>query len=151
MKAGMLRNVEGMSRSLKNEAFCPLFFLSIICWMWDTQCMRKLNMKIVLTGGSLIVLGIVAGCVSVQESGGQSQVVQAPKPTRRMAVMSGVDYETLGRGYSAYIKQCAQCHEYKLPDDLSRAEWHRENWNVGMEKKDGLALLQYLKAEIKTR
>ena len=104
----------------------------------------------VAMGGSVLLWGAFAGC-SLKSDTDRSGVVQAPEPTRRMARASGTDYETLGRGYSAYIKQCAQCHAYKLPDDLSRAEWHKENWNVGMEKADGVALLQYLAAEIKTR
>jgi len=119
-------------------------------WVWEGLRMRKLKINVVLAGVSLVVVWGLGGCAATDRGNGNG-AVKAPEPTSRMARVSGTDYETLGRGYSAYIKQCAQCHEYKLPDDLSRAEWHQENWNVGMEKEDGQALIQYLLAEIKTR
>ena len=97
-----------------------------------------------------LVMIAVAGCAA-HRGGVQTGVIEAPKPTRMMARATGNDLNTLGRGYSAYMTQCAQCHEYKLPDDLSRAAWHKANWNVGMEKEDEQALVKYLLAEIATR
>ncbi len=101
-------------------------------------------------GCFFLAVMMVAGCVS-RRAGDRTGVIEAPKPTRLMASASGTDYSTLGRGYSAYITQCAQCHVYMLPDDLSRAAWHKSTWNVGMEKADEQALVKYLLAEIKTR
>ncbi len=98
----------------------------------------------------MIVVVIGGGCAS-KNGGGPSGVMKAPQPTQAMVAASGTDMETLGRGYSAYLKQCAQCHVAMLPDDLSRASWHKMTWNVGMEKADEQALVQYLLAEIKTR
>jgi mono/diheme cytochrome c family protein len=103
--------------------------------------------------GGILMMAVVAmgsGCAS-KSGGGPSGAIEAPQPTQAMAVASGTDMDTLGRGYSAYLKQCAQCHVSKLPDDLSRASWHKMTWNVGMEKVDEQALVQYLLAEIKTR
>ena len=75
----------------------------------------------VLGGGLLLLLAGVFG-ISVAAgvsscSGGSSSVLAAPQPTQKMATASGTDYATLGRGYSAYLKQCGQCHGYMLPDE----------------------------------
>lgn len=98
----------------------------------------------------VIVVSMSGGCAS-KNGDDVSGGIRAPQPSQSMAVGSGTDIDTLGRGYSAYLKQCAQCHVYMLPNDLSRASWHSMTWNVGMEKVDQQALVQYLLAEIKTR
>ncbi len=104
-----------------------------------------------------IVISVLSGCGMFgradHESVNGSNSIQAVKPTRLMALSSGTDYDTLGRGYVAYRKQCGQCHVYRLPKVLSKDKiaWHKTNWNVGMEKEDEIALLKYLSAEIKTR
>lgn len=103
-------------------------------------------------GGIAMMTVVVMGSGCASKSGGESSgVMKAPQPTQGMAAASGTDMDTLGRGYSAYLKQCAQCHVAMLPDDLSRASWHKMTWNVGMEKEDEQALVRYLLAEIKTR
>jgi hypothetical protein len=103
-------------------------------------------------GGIAMMTVVVMGCGCTSKNEGEwSGIIKAPQPTRGMASASGTGIDTLGRGYSAYLKQCAQCHVYMLPDDLSRASWHKMTWNVGMEKVDEQALVQYLLAEIKTR
>jgi len=104
----------------------------------------------ILFGLLSFVAVLIAGCVS--SSGGKNDgVIAAPKPTRAMAEATGNDLDELGRGYVAFVTQCGQCHDYMLPDDLSRAAWHKANWSAGMEKKDEQALVKYLLAEIATR
>ena len=98
----------------------------------------------------MVVIVMGSGCGS-NNGGESSAVIEAPVPTQAMAAASGIDIDTLGRGYASYLKQCAQCHLPMLPDDLSRASWHEMTWNVGMQKADEQALVQYLLAEIKTR
>jgi len=134
--------------------FFALFLLSNECGIWKGSLMHYWMKKI---GPLLSVMGlgaiVVAGCATHQKESKNGVVVveKAPKPTARMAKISGYDLDELGRGYSAFMVQCAQCHEYKLPNDLSRAAWHQANWNVGMEKEDEQALVKYLLAEIASR
>ena len=67
-----------------------------------------------------------------------------------MAKQSGASMETLGRGYSLYHTQCAQCHELKMPKDMRVDEWHTivpgMAWNAGLEKSDEEAVMAYLVA-----
>lgn len=67
-----------------------------------------------------------------------------------MAKKSGKPIEQLGRGYSLYQTQCAECHELKMPKDMRAGEWHvivpGMAWNAGLTKSDEAAVEAYLVA-----
>ena len=66
------------------------------------------------------VLGFI-GFVSCVDP---SANVKPPLPSAAMAKDSGTPVQTLGRGYSLYLTQCAQCHELMMPKDMRVEEWH---------------------------
>lgn len=76
--------------------------------------------------------------------------VKPPLPDVSMAKKSGTPVETLGRGYSVYLTQCAQCHELKMPRDMRVEEWHTivpgMAWNAGLNQTDEKAVVAYLVA-----
>ena len=73
-----------------------------------------------------------------------------PAPDAAMASRSGVKQETLVRGHSVYVAQCGRCHEYILPKDISKADWHvvvpGMAWNAGISAADERALTDYILA-----
>ncbi|MDA7907979.1 hypothetical protein N9B19_03780 [Akkermansiaceae bacterium] len=52
------------------------------------------------------------------------QKIATPKPTKANAAVSGKSFATLKRGHGVYLKQCAQCHEHRLPNTISLPAWH---------------------------
>ena len=90
------------------------------------------------------VLVLFASCAD------RSENVKAPLPDASMARQAGTPITTLGRGYSLYQTQCAQCHESKMPKDMRVDEWHTivpgMAWNAGLSKQDEKAVEAYLVA-----
>lgn len=95
-------------------------------------------------GGICLFVWCVASCAN------RSANVKPPLPDATMARQSGVSVKTLGRGYSLYQTQCAQCHELKMPKDMRVDEWHTivpgMAWNAGLSKADEKAVKAYLVA-----
>lgn len=75
---------------------------------------------------------------------------QAPPPSAEMAARSGRSLTSLQRGHAVYLAQCTRCHEAKLPETISREDWHivvpGMAWNAGISKADEKAVLAYLLA-----
>lgn len=67
-----------------------------------------------------------------------------------MAARSGVPRETLAKGHAVYAANCGRCHEFIMPQDVSRADWHvvvpGMAWNAGISAEDEKALTAYLLA-----
>lgn len=74
----------------------------------------------------------------------------APLPDTAMAGRSGVAYETLQRGHAVYLAHCGRCHDFILPDDVSREDWHvvvpGMAWNAGISEAEEAALTAYISA-----
>ncbi|MFK7909428.1 MAG: cytochrome c [Akkermansiaceae bacterium] len=104
-----------------------------------------MDKKVILLSG-LLGLGVwlAASCANKSEN------VTAPLPDSSMAKTSHTSIEKLGRGYSLYQTQCAQCHERKMPKDMRVDEWHTivpgMAWNAGLSKADEKAVEAYLVA-----
>lgn len=93
----------------------------------------------------LIVAGLViAACAPSAEN------VSAPVPNAKMASAAGKSLDMLGKGYALSQVHCAQCHEFKMPEDMRVEEWHSivpgMAWNAGLSKEDENAVLAYLVA-----
>ena len=84
---------------------------------------------------------LVAGCADTK---------LIPAPTAEMALKSGQNLETLGRGHTVYITACARCHEPMMPSEISGEEWHvvvpGMSWNAGISDEDEQAVMKYIMA-----
>lgn len=99
----------------------------------------------------LPALGVICVLAWLNVScGNQPDNVMAPRPDKAMASQSGKSIGTLGRGYSLYHTQCAQCHELMMPKDMRVNEWHTivpgMAWNAGLGPSDEKAVEAYLVA-----
>ncbi len=106
---------------------------------------ETMDKKVILLSGLLgFGVWLATSCAN------QSRNVEAPLPDAAMAKQSGQPIEALGRGFSLYQTQCAQCHERKMPKDMRVDEWHTivpgMAWNAGLSKSDEKAVEAYLVA-----
>jgi cytochrome c5 len=73
-----------------------------------------------------------------------------PVPDAVMSTRANVKLATLQRGHTVYLSHCGRCHEYILPKDVSRADWHvvvpGMSWNAGISTADEEALTAYILA-----
>jgi cytochrome c5 len=73
-----------------------------------------------------------------------------PVPDAAMSTRAKVKIETLRQGHTVYLSHCGRCHEYILPRDVSRADWHvvvpGMSWNAGISAPDESALTAYILA-----
>ena len=65
--------------------------------------------------------GVVA-CIGCQDT----QSIATPKPTPKMAEVSGKSFASLKQGHEIYQEKCAQCHVHRLPSTAGLPEWHRK-------------------------
>lgn len=74
----------------------------------------------------------------------------APIPDAAMSARSKTSVAALQRGHVVYLAHCGRCHDYVLPKDVSREDWHvvapGMAWNAGMSEADSKALTAYLTA-----
>lgn len=84
------------------------------------------------------------------DDGSVGGISEVPNPSPAMAAASGKPLEQLQRGHSVYILNCAQCHEYMIPDDLDEDEWEDAVptmiKHAGLESSDEQAVLAYVVA-----
>jgi cytochrome c5 len=73
-----------------------------------------------------------------------------PVPDAAMSARSKVKLQTLQRGHAVYLANCGRCHEYILPKDVSREDWHvvvpGMAWNASISPKDEKAVTAYVMA-----
>ena len=73
-----------------------------------------------------------------------------PVPDMAMAEATGVSGVTLQRGRAVYMTDCTRCHEAKMPDDVSKEDWHvvipGMAWNAGINEADEAAVEAYILA-----
>jgi hypothetical protein len=95
----------------------------------------------------LALLLVLVSCQTVPPAGFG---IEVPPPDWRMALRSGTPLPVLGRGYAVYLKQCSQCHVAKLPDDMTREQWHviipGMAWNAGIDAQEEHDVLAYMLA-----
>ncbi len=90
-----------------------------------------------LTGG--------LGLLSCQNS---TRMIATPIPTKKMAKVTGKPFLDLKRGHGVYMRQCAQCHEHRLPNTVTVPAWHDKVDSMsalaGLSKKERADLQSYL-------
>ena len=98
-------------------------------------------MMIKLLAPMLLAFLGLAACVDKRE-------VATPKPTEKMAVVSGKPYADLKRGYEIYRSQCVMCHDNRLPASATLPEYHEKvavmASRAGLSKAEEAALQIYL-------
>ena len=63
------------------------------------------------------VMGLMVACWWVQD-------IATPVPSSQMVQVSGEPYPKLKKGHGVYMRQCAQCHEHRIPFSATFSEWH---------------------------
>jgi mono/diheme cytochrome c family protein len=77
-------------------------------------------------------------------------------PTPALAKQSGIPLENLGKGHAIFMRQCTQCHEKRIPNEIPTKEWHTivpgMAWNAGLSKEEEKLVTDYVVAasQIKT-
>ena len=108
-------------------------------------CYCSLVMKVIalLTLGSLTAL-LLAHCTASRVA------IRAPKPNAVMAKSAGHSLDSLGEGYSTYLRKCSECHEHRVPSMLLPAEQHSlvsgMSFNAGLSKTEEVDLQNYIDA-----
>lgn len=79
--------------------------------------------------------------------GGISEV---PNPHADMAAKSGKPLGQLQRGHEVYMKNCAQCHAYKLPQNTDVPRWQtgrlKTDCSSDLSAADTRAVADYVSA-----
>ena len=77
-------------------------------------------------------------------------------PTAELAEKTNTPIEALGKGHSIFMRQCSQCHEQRIPNQIPTKEWHIITpgmaWNAGLSKEEEQLVTKYLVAasQVKT-
>ena len=119
-------------------------------------------MKSIFFVSSLAAIGLIlAGCAgngSSSKPGGSSSdrahVLAinevAPEPTAAMAERAGETLDHIGMGYWVFQRKCLECHEARVPEDPSDANFHPlmkgMTWNAGLTPREVSAVIAYLEA-----
>jgi len=73
-----------------------------------------------------------------------------PNPNAGMAASSGKPLGQIQRGHETYMLKCAECHTYKLPQDIDVARWQggrlKSDCGVDLAAGDTRAVLDYVTA-----
>ncbi|WP_018970117.1 c-type cytochrome [Rubritalea marina] len=93
-----------------------------------------------------VLLGLAAllslgACVSPQAN-------DPLAPTEAMASESGYPIDDLGKGYAIFQRQCTQCHERRIPNEIPTKEWKHivpgMAWSAGLSKEEERLVTEYI-------
>ncbi len=105
-------------------------------------------MKTLITIASAIALSAITAC-----TGHKSDDPFAP--TKAMAQASGKPIEDLGKGHAIFKRQCTQCHEQLIPNEIPSKEWRHivpgMAWNAGLSKEEEHLVTEYVLAASKVQ
>lgn len=76
-------------------------------------------------------------------------------PTSAMAKSSGKPLADLGRGHAIFMRQCSQCHDKRIPNEIPTGEWHKivpgMAWNAGLSEEERGYVTDYVVAASKLK
>jgi hypothetical protein len=102
-------------------------------------------MRVKFAVAAAVALLASFGCATNRQA-----IPGAPAPDAALAQRSGKPVAQLQQGYAVYMLKCGECHERKLPDEITGSRWHAVvpgmAWNAGLSSTDEEALLAYLTA-----
>lgn len=108
------------------------------------------------------LLAVLGGCLLLACAGGggsgdiggadppEGGISEVPNPTAAMAAKSGKSLGQLQRGHAIYMRKCAECHIYKLPQQIDVPRWQagrlKSDCGLGLESGDPQAVVDYVAA-----
>ena len=105
-------------------------------------------MKPIALISSALLLSFIVACTN-----GHSNDPFAPSP--ELAKLSGKPIEDLGKGHSIFMRQCMQCHEKRIPNEIPTEEWHvivpGMAWNAGLSPEEERLVTDYVVAASKVK
>ena len=105
-------------------------------------------MKILVYIVAAIALSSITAC-TVQQSDDPFA------PGESMAKASGQPIEDLGKGHAIFMRQCTQCHEKRIPNEIPSKEWRHivpgMAWNAGLSKEEERLVTEYVLAASKVQ
>lgn len=95
-----------------------------------------------------IFLSIIVACTNTHSN-------DPFAPTPELAKLSGKPIEDLGKGHSIFMRQCMQCHEQRIPNEIPTKEWHvivpGMAWNAGLSPEEERLVTDYVVAASKVK
>lgn len=105
-------------------------------------------MKTLILISSTVALSAITACTVPK-----SDDPLAPSP--EMAEASNLPIEDLGKGHAIFMRQCTQCHEQRIPNEIPTKEWHKivpgMAWNAGLSKEEERLVTEYVVAASKVK
>lgn len=110
---------------------------------------------------SWLMAGVLAGCLAACAGGGgmgdiggaeplEGGISEVPNPNAAMAAKSGKPISQLQRGHEMYMLKCAECHTYKLPQNIDVARWQagklKTECGIDLAGADTRAVVDYVSA-----
>ncbi len=106
---------------------------------------------------------VAAGCLLAACAGGggaggdlggadppEGGISEVPNPNAAMAAKSGKPISRLQRGHELYMLKCAECHSYKLPQNIDVTGWQagrlKSDCGVDIAGGDTAAVVDYVAA-----
>lgn len=108
----------------------------------------------VATGCLLVACAGGGGGAATGDLGGadppEGGISEVPNPNPAMAAKSGKALGQLQRGHEVYMLKCAECHNYKLPQNIDVARWQagalRSDCGADIAGGDTRAVVDYVTA-----
>lgn len=76
-------------------------------------------------------------------------------PTPAMAKSAGKPLADLGKGHAIFMRQCSQCHDKRIPNEIPTGEWHKivpgMAWNAGLSEEERTFVTDYVTAASKVK
>ena len=74
-------------------------------------------------------------------------------PTAQMAKSADKPLADLGKGHGIFMRQCSQCHDKRIPNQIPTREWHKivpgMAWNAGLSAEERRLVTDYIVAASK--
>lgn len=104
-------------------------------------------MKTLILISSTIALSAITAC-TVQSD-------DPLAPSAEMAKTANKPIEDLGKGHAIFMRQCTQCHEQRIPNEIPTKEWHKivpgMAWNAGLSQEEERLVTEYVVAASKVK
>lgn len=105
-------------------------------------------MKLFTFFSAAVVLSALSAC-TLQKSNDPFS------PTSQMAKSANKPIADLGKGYGIFMRQCSQCHDKRIPNQIPTKEWHKivpgMAWNAGLSVEERRLVTDYIVAASKTK
>ncbi|MFC4993264.1 c-type cytochrome [Rubritalea tangerina] len=105
-------------------------------------------MKTLIIPAAATLLACIAACTQPKND-------DPFAPSKAMAASTGTPLEDLGKGHAIFMRQCTQCHERWIPNEIPTKEWHKivpgMAWNAGLSEEEERLVTEYVIAASKVK